>query len=300
MINNNYHNFMNHYYEYSTAIGRDPFNSYHAHHQMEILFIHRGKGRFILNQEITDFQSGMLIIIQPFQLHGVKVNSDTYERTRLHFEPSFFHQYIRALASLDQYYQFLWKQFLSRQWLILSGDYIPRLFQQLHIDLKAAGNESEQFDILGVFLIMLLQHVKTRYSQEYFANYRHKQRAYHHAEKITNWIEQNYMNRFSMSELSKSLHLTPKHISFLFRQATGSSITEYIIARRMREACHLLANTSESIETIAYKIGYSSSSHFGSVFKNYVRFTPLQFRQKTALTFETPKATEINGAIRSS
>ncbi|XEC92904.1 helix-turn-helix domain-containing protein [Paenibacillus tarimensis] len=278
MLTESFRHNAKHYYDYSFHKSYDPYYSHHAHFQMELLLIYKGKGRLILNQQISDFQSGMLVIIQPYQLHGVKVNSDCYERSRLHFEPHTFQEYIRPFPSLDRYYQFLWKGLLERQWIFWRGDYIPGLFHQLHIDLTTIGSESEKYEIMGSFLVALFQHLKTNYSQEALAEQYRKQRVYHHAEKVISWVENNYKHKFVLSDLAASLHLTPQHVSALFRHATGSSITDYIIARRIREACYLLSNTSENIDSIAFNIGYASSSHFCDVFKKHLCLTPLQYR----------------------
>ncbi|WP_254778362.1 helix-turn-helix domain-containing protein [Paenibacillus sp. cl141a] len=60
--------------------------------------------------------------------------------------------------------------------------------------------------------------------------------------------------------MAKSLHLSPYHLSHLFKEATGISITEYIAARRIHQSIQLLATTKKPISLITEEIGLTNSS----------------------------------------
>ena len=53
---------------------------------------------------------------------------------------------------------------------------------------------------------------------------------------------------------------------------------EYLTKVRMEKAVQLLRNTDLTIEEIAKQIGYSNSSYFIKVFREWIGFSPGEFR----------------------
>ncbi len=100
----------------------------------------------------------------------------------------------------------------------------------------------------------------------------------HPVEDIIQWIEQHYSEEFRLESLAGELHLSPFYLSRLFNTATGSSITQYITARRIREACLLLQTSSLSISAIGQNVGLSNPSYFNQLFKRATGITPHQYR----------------------
>ncbi|MFV2051139.1 helix-turn-helix transcriptional regulator, partial [Metabacillus sp. YM-086] len=59
----------------------------------------------------------------------------------------------------------------------------------------------------------------------------------------------------------------------------GSSLTEYLTIRRIKQACQLLQMTNKPIEFIGENLGFGSVSYFIQVFKKMVGTTPHQYRR---------------------
>lgn len=94
------------------------------------------------------------------------------------------------------------------------------------------------------------------------------------------WIENHYTAPFRLDDLAKSLHLSPYHVSHLFKEATGVSITDYIATRRIHRSIQLLTATKRPISLIAEEIGLSNSSYFCKLFKSRTGVTPHQYRKR--------------------
>lgn len=97
---------------------------------------------------------------------------------------------------------------------------------------------------------------------------------------IKKYIDVNYSKKLSLSHLSEQFFISAYHLERRFTEETGTSVTRYIIDRRMGEAQRMLLFTSDSIREIAEKCGYNDIHYFYKVFKEYTGVTPLQFRQK--------------------
>ena len=98
------------------------------------------------------------------------------------------------------------------------------------------------------------------------------------AERMLSWIEDNYSKPFKLEELAQAVHLTPNHVSATFRQSIGSTVTEYLTARRIRQACWLLKTTDMSVQDIGEAVGLGNFSYFCQLFKKHVGYTPYTFK----------------------
>jgi AraC family transcriptional regulator len=65
-----------------------------------------------------------------------------------------------------------------------------------------------------------------------------------------------------------------------FRKATRMSPHRYFMERRIERSQCLLKSSDTSIAEIAYQLGFSSQSHFSTVFRRYVGATPGRFRSQ--------------------
>ncbi|HHY37299.1 MAG TPA: AraC family transcriptional regulator [Firmicutes bacterium] len=99
-------------------------------------------------------------------------------------------------------------------------------------------------------------------------------------ELAINQIEAEYNQSFRLDELAKSIGMSKYHLSRLFKKHTGFSPYEYLLNQRLTRGKALLLHTSLSIEEIALRVGFNSSSHFIRMFRKYENLTPLQFRKQ--------------------
>ncbi|MGU3566523.1 helix-turn-helix domain-containing protein [Paenibacillus sp. D51F] len=102
----------------------------------------------------------------------------------------------------------------------------------------------------------------------------------HTVMQMMEWIELHYKEKFDLHRMSEDLHLSTYYLSRMFRQSTGSSITEFIISRRLKEACLLLETTTKTAGFIAQEVGFHNGSYFSRVFKTSLGVTPKGYRKQ--------------------
>lgn len=94
-----------------------------------------------------------------------------------------------------------------------------------------------------------------------------------------NYIEQHYAETgLTVDFLSRQAALSPCYFLRKFKEYQATTPHQYIQTVRIRHAKQRLSTTSDSVEQIAEACGFSSASHFVSVFKKTVGMTPLCFR----------------------
>ncbi|MGI4874597.1 MAG: helix-turn-helix domain-containing protein [Janthinobacterium lividum] len=79
---------------------------------------------------------------------------------------------------------------------------------------------------------------------------------------------------------AEALHLTPKHLSALCRQATGKSATDLLKEKVATEAKILLTGTALPISELGYRLGFYDVAHFSRWFKQLVGQTPSYYRDQ--------------------
>ncbi|XOI99926.1 AraC family transcriptional regulator [Paenibacillus polymyxa] len=261
---------------------------FHAHSQLEITYIHEGYGQLITEGQVFSLEPGMLMIFRPFQLHHIQIQVSRQQ------------PFIRNVLMVElDLLKAHWPQF------IVTHDFIQDLLEEQSpiqpIRLAATSplvQRMEQYadtypgllpheieEDTRLFLLDLLAQLRYLWqdgqqhrSQDVLsssANVLHP-----HAEAIMQWIEEHYQEPFRLEHIADTLHLSPYHLSHVFKKATGTTIVAYAQATRIRHACVLLTRSSLTVPEIGHRVGMTSPSYFCKVFRTATGSTPHQYRLK--------------------
>lgn len=83
----------------------------------------------------------------------------------------------------------------------------------------------------------------------------------------------------SLGELADLCSISVRQLTRGFKVSRGSSVGDYVEARRMERAKRLLV-AGESVKTVAFAMGFSSPSSFTYAFRRAVGTSPSQFRHR--------------------
>lgn len=96
--------------------------------------------------------------------------------------------------------------------------------------------------------------------------------------EIISYIQQHYED-VTLDDLSDKFHLSKPYLSKYIREKAGMTFQEAVKQERMKRACTLLKETTQSVEAVAEKAGYDNVEHFNRLFKKLYGMTPLQYRK---------------------
>ena len=105
------------------------------------------------------------------------------------------------------------------------------------------------------------------------------------AESAKKWIEDNYMEKFSLERIAASLYVNKSYLLRVFKDITGYTLLEYHNYIRCEFAKNLLTQPELSISMISSRVGFTTSSHFTKIFKKIYGCTPSAFRRQHLDTF---------------
>ncbi|MDR1542619.1 MAG: AraC family transcriptional regulator [Clostridiales bacterium] len=99
-------------------------------------------------------------------------------------------------------------------------------------------------------------------------------------ERILERINSSYADpNMSVELLASAFDITPTYFSRFFKEQTAQAFSSYLENLRMKKACELLENTSQSIDSIAAIVGYNSAYSFRRAFKKNLGVVPSEYRK---------------------
>lgn len=92
------------------------------------------------------------------------------------------------------------------------------------------------------------------------------------------YIQENYSRDVGLADIAEAAHMSPFHLTRLFKRATGVAPYQYLIQLRVNSARALLAAGAgrRSLAEIASAVGFSDQSHLTRHFKRLLGMTPGQ------------------------
>lgn len=239
-------------------------SSPHSHDFIELFYIVRGNGSFIVNRKEYLAEKNDLIIINPKINHTEKSSDhDSMEYITLGFDG----------VSLNK------KGNNHKESIIIyKADQmkIVSLIRFLLEELK--DNKEDVFLVSQNILEMIL--IKVNNFQNIESQGTVHKEINSSIYEIKKYIDLNYSHSINLDDLADMSHLNKYYLSHSFKEETGISPIQYLNKTRVKNAKILLESTNYSISEISRFTGFSSQSFFSQRFKEMTSFSPSEYREK--------------------
>ena len=96
--------------------------------------------------------------------------------------------------------------------------------------------------------------------------------------QIIAYLHQNYASALNRQHLARSVGVSERYLSEIFKQEIGLSPWEVLNRFRIQRARELLKTTDASITDIAAQVGFDDPSYFGRVFNQQMGVSPKKYR----------------------
>ncbi len=97
--------------------------------------------------------------------------------------------------------------------------------------------------------------------------------------EIISYIDFHYTEDLSLNFFADMFSLTRTYLSSLFKNDTGTTLTDHIHQVRMRKAISLINSTALPVTVIATTCGYNDINYFIRIFKRTYGLSPKQYRK---------------------
>lgn len=253
----------------------------HSHEYIEFFYILSGRIEHTLNGNTSVLTEGDFALIDRESYHCFKkIGNESCSLMNIIFYPSFID---RSLSEKDNFKDILCSRELHYGKHLPADTDINRVYHETENTIKNLILNMQQEFFFGEFghlkilkmqLITLLIHVlrymlKNSTSEETGTS----------IDFAIEYINRNYNQKISLTELSNIMHYTPQHLCSKFKKTTGFSFSEYMQKVRIEHSCRLLQHTNMKITEIANAVGYSDIKHFEITFKKHTDRSPSGYRR---------------------
>ncbi|HFQ2834240.1 TPA: AraC family transcriptional regulator Rsp [Staphylococcus aureus] len=103
-----------------------------------------------------------------------------------------------------------------------------------------------------------------------------------------NYIHDNIDAHLSLKDIAMHCNISESYCSNLFVRYLSMNFKDYFTSIKLVNAINLLLSTKHSITTVSELAGFNSHTNFANQFKNYLHFSPKQFRSLVSKITEPP------------
>lgn len=241
----------------------------------EIYFITKGAGTFIVEDVTIPYQKGTVIFIPPNRRRewNAQIETDAY---CILFEEEFIGQFFNDNLFVYRF-QFFHGSNTSYS-LSASLDEFNSYLNKVHEIRREIGNLKEDSEHL---LRSILYYLLITLNRKYIENQNIKGELFENIEvlRFIKLIEKNFKEKHHVEDYTKMMGISKTYLNKKLK-AFGSSASDLIKTKLLKEAKKELRYSNLSISEISYKLNFSEPANFIRFFKKMTSITPSQYRSE--------------------
>ena len=250
----------------------------HSHNYHQLFYILDGTSTFVVNGEKMSVRTGDCVLIKPDSLHEMRVSKG------------------KSVETLDIKFVLSDSELVSL--IEMSPVFLSNISENAHNGLYRIFEEGKKsftyFErIISLTLeIVLYELIRATNGQENAKAYNEPSSAIRTEDCISNkiieYIDSFYMNKFSLDELSSALGYNKSYLCRIFKKEMNTSIFKYLNYIRVRKSKDLLDYSDFKLERISVLCGFSTVNHYIRTFTEYCGETPNRYKKNERNLFGKP------------
>lgn len=161
---------------------------------------------------------------------------------------------------------------------------VPELAAMVRAILEETRRKRDSLykeSIRGLSLALLIQVARIHSDNTFLPEeLRQKRGGFDQVRPALEYIRNHYATPMKISEIASVCHISESHFRRLFEDNIGMTPVEYLNQVRIRKACDLIKKTGNSMEEIAVKVGFTTTSTFNRNFKRITGTSPYQWKKQ--------------------
>jgi AraC-like DNA-binding protein len=249
---------------------------YHRHDYIELLIAKSGNAVLWINGERHPFTSGDLVIVHSEEPHAFTFDTDS-NYVCVKFLPDILSSDTALAFRLRYLFPSLSHGSIKR---VFSSEETSRLnVTSLADEIMTEWDEGEiGYELVIHSIIMkIMAHIMRMWEKDTCAIPFGVKPSDAIQKALVFILEKK--GTVTEQEVAEACSLSTNYFSHAFKSAMGINFKDHVNRVKLKNARDLITATDTSITDIAYTAGFSSTSHFISVFKKEYGTTPKQFRK---------------------
>ncbi len=255
----------------------------HFHNCLEIGICHSDDGFMSFYGRETPFREGDVTVVPRNVPHttyssGGKASLWSY----LMIDPKGLFRDL--LPAAWQHYDLLSYEFQNFRYILSSAQY-PSVYQLAMMIVEEMRLQRPGYQLITRGLLFSLYVEIYRIESEETPDSFSQNNAPPHSTGIMpalDYIENYYMQQFSIEDLAKLCHWSPTHFRRIFHEMMGISPLDFLNNTRVMKSCALLCGSSRSILEISGMVGFQSVSSYNRHFLEIMKISPREYRKHSA------------------
>ena len=237
----------------------------HSHNYYVISVIERGRQSFLHKREKLTTPPGGVILINPDTVHtGETVDENGFELRSMYPTTTHMELATQELTGRDGALPFFAN-------VRVDDARIARNILTLHNALSQGTSAMEcESRFIHTLAQLIQRYSNTSYAEQKLGDEKSA------VEKARDYIDSNFAQGLSLSQLAEYVSLSPYYFLRAFRGEVGMPPHAYLESVRVQHAQRLL-ETGKPLMEIAAELGFSSQSHMTNRFKKIIGVTPGQY-----------------------
>ncbi len=233
-------------------------------------------------RQYYDFEEGTMIFMAPGQVFSI---GEPNEEINFHGWVLFFHPDLILPSNLGKKIKnFGFFSYSVSEALHVSDEekkMLDTLIKSIQSEYKSKLDQHSHA-VICTSIEQLLNYSQRYYTRQFIT--RQKQ----HLDLISNFerLVQDYLDSDSLAKdglpqveyFSEKLHLSSGYLSDVLKKETGKTVKEYLNLEIIDKAKNKLLNSNDTVNEIAYALGFEYPQYFNRLFKSKVGMTPLAYR----------------------
>lgn len=250
----------------------------HFHNLMEIGICRNGAGILKLGEGSTVYKSGCISVIPENYPHSTISDG---ERTNF-WEYLFFdfRAIVEDLFPDNPVYTNSLIEVVTREPLILEEMREPAIQRLVNSVIAECRAKDEHYKVMtGLYMKALVLEIVRQYSDS-LSGIREATSQLNQSKvaPAVNFIQNHYTEDLKISDVSNAINMSETHFRRLFEKHFNMPPMDYVNLIRIQNACELMKKTSLSMDDVAIKVGYTSTSTFNRNFKKFLDTSPYQWK----------------------
>lgn len=261
--------------------GKNFSSVLHAHPELELVWVRRGRGQWIIGQQMGAFEENEMILLGSNLAHRwIHEESARPEAQSmvLYFHPELLSKSFYEMPVAETFRELF--QMASQTGVRITGNTKERIAGKME-KLSRLTGLSVCFGILELLQFLSLHPNDWERPLATKADSVLRQQSVEdRLQPIYKYVATNFSKDISLAEIAAMAHLSETAFCRLFKQRTQTHFVAYLNEVRVQHACERLHSSDDSISQIALACGFHSLSNFNKCFRRARGLSPLHYRQK--------------------
>ncbi len=263
--------------------GMDIYNQWHFHPEMELIYIHKGRGTRFIGTDVHRFEPDEMFLFGSNLAHMWRCDPEYFregsklkaEVTIIYFHHDFLGDKFFNIPELKSIESLLEK---AKQGIKITGK--TKIWVRELISKLPEAKGLEKITTLLTILEKMAVSKEKQYISPVYYGVKVEQAEATRLNNVFQYVSDNFQQKITLTEIASIANLSAKAFCRYFKSKTRKTFYDFLLEVRVAHACNLLLEKDMTIYEVCYDCGFNNLSNFNRYFKKIMNKTPSEYKRE--------------------